>query len=80
MHDDIQMRDCYYILRAMHDGACPNCGFTDTQDSFIYGDGLRCLKCLFEITEKERIALEKLTPLVLKRRIDNFKKWRSNHP
>lgn len=76
--NDIIMRDCYYILRAMHDGACPKCGFTDTADSFIYREGLRCLGCWFEITGKEKILLEKLTPLVLKRRIDSFENWRES--
>jgi len=30
-----EMRDCYYILRAMHDGACPKCGFLDEVDHFF---------------------------------------------
>jgi hypothetical protein len=68
-----QERDCYYVLRAMHDGACPNCGHTGNHASFeVFHGGLMCPTCKFGITDEEIKGIESISGSVLSRRYNNF--------
>lgn len=70
-------RACHRIVRAMHDGHCPNCGHLGTAESFapIIG-GHRCPVCQFRTTEEdEREALKQFAPL-LRQSLDVFLQWR----
>lgn len=67
-----EIRDSYYIMRAMHDGACPNCGQTDSPEAFEEGGTLTCYECWFYISEDELIGIKKVTAATMVRRIDSF--------
>lgn len=77
--DAMQARDCYYVLRAMHDGACPKCGHTGASESFHtrYDDCLVCPECRFQLSEDEIKGIQKITPEVLTRRVTSLEACRS---
>tara|TARA_Y100000034_G_C6875031_1_gene400037 strand:+ start:1502 stop:1765 length:264 start_codon:yes stop_codon:yes gene_type:complete len=68
-----EMRDSYYIMRAMHDGACPSCGHLGEPEQFVVqGFCLMCPECNFSMTAKEIRGIEKVTAEVLKQRLESF--------
>ena len=74
--NDQQIRDCYYVMRAMHDGACPACGHTDKPSAFEFEDGLECPECRFRICCDELKGIKKQTVQAVKRRVDSFHECR----
>lgn len=73
---DKEKRDVYYIYRAMHDGVCPSCGFTAPREDFMFGCGLKCQNCEFEITADESIAIESIGVDAVSQRLATFKSVR----
>lgn len=77
---DTEKRDVYYVLRAMHDGACLRCGYMRPSDEFVHrtnGDySLRCPRCGFEVKLYEMVGIMRITPEVLKRRVESFERNR----
>lgn len=88
-------RACHRIVRSMHDGHCPQCGFmapselfqkmrwgdVDTRTSArLITDGHRCPECKFETTlAQEKAALEMFRPYFLES-LDIFKEWAKTLP
>ena len=64
------LRHAYYCLRAMHDGACPNCGHIQENPMFC------CPVCDFHITKNEELGIKKTVPQIMKRRVEGFKQIR----
>lgn len=81
-------RALHRIVRAMHDGHCPNCGCLESSESFVWFEppcdgphqrmvGHRCPSCCFTVTEVEaRAALLAFQPH-LKKLLEVFENWRS---
>ena len=67
-----QLRDAYYVLRAMHDGACPKCGHTGEAESFKKGDCLYCPHCAFHMSGKVIAGIKAMVPDIMERRVKNF--------
>ncbi len=74
MIDTTDARHVYYIFRAMHDGACPACGYSC--ESFREGDSLVCGNCLFTLSGNECRGIESLTPRVLSVRLEALERCR----
>ena len=71
--NDQEMRDCYYILRAMHDGACPSCGHMGEEEKFKDRHGnLQCPECHFNVLKSQIDRIQEFTSQVLKRRLESF--------
>ncbi len=74
---ELEMRDCYYIYRAMHDGVCPQCGNHGQPIKFECGElGLQCPECNFTITKPEIEAITSKSEKILKRRLESFNRVR----
>ncbi len=79
----MQARDCYYVLRAMHDGACPKCGYIGSGTAFEQRqlDGklqrLECPNCHFALPADEIEGIRRITPHVLKRRVESLEACRT---
>jgi len=71
---DTEIRDCYYVMRAMHDGACPHCGYT--AETFENTNGLMCPECEFTMTNPELQGIKKITQQAVKRRVESFEACR----
>jgi len=72
-------RHIYYVFRAMHDGVCASCGHSSPAPVFKVADSLVCPKCDFNITPTEIQAIEEvIAPKTLERRLEAFKRHRSN--
>ena len=69
---DEQIRDCYYVMRAMHDGACPQCGHVADGATFEWNQGYQCPKCCFQITGPELAGIRKLSARAVARRLTGF--------
>jgi DNA-directed RNA polymerase subunit RPC12/RpoP len=78
MTNELEMRDCYYVYRALHDGVCPDCGTHGKPEQFEKGSLLQCPDCGFHMTGKERDEILSHTKEILKRRVDNFMKFRDS--
>lgn len=76
---ETEIRDCYYIMRAMHDGACPSCGHVAIPEEFETRElHLECPKCLFVITNLELRGIKKITHEAVKRRVESFERCRDD--
>lgn len=72
-----QARALHRVVRAMHDGHCPNCGYLGPSTAFDDGHQHRCPSCYFTITRKEaEAALDEFRPY-LARSVELFEKWRA---
>ena len=70
-------RALHRIVRAMHDGHCPQCGWLGNAELFEAGDNHLCPMCKFKITgEESRAALKAFRPY-LKRSLEVFEAWRN---
>ena len=70
---DSEARDCYYVLRAMHDGACAKCGKTHSPAEVEKDNGdLVCPDCQFTVTREEVRGIEAVSSAALKRRYESF--------
>ena len=67
-----EIRDSYYVMRAMHDGACPECGHTGEPDMFVAGSALRCPECNFVIIGAELEGIRRSTRKTMLRRVASF--------
>lgn len=81
-----QARALHRVVRAMHDGNCPKCGYLGPSSEFEFRyanapGGLRildhiCPKCKFRIGYKEaEAALEAFRPY-MQANVEIFEKWR----
>lgn len=76
---ETEIRDCYYVMRAMHDGACPNCGHIATPKEFETRDfSLVCPDCYFKISNVELKGIKKITAEAVKRRVESFERSRGD--
>ncbi len=65
------------VVRAMHDGHCPSCGYLGPADKFWREESHQCPVCLFTVTEEEaRAALMAFKPHFGKS-LEVFEQWRS---
>ena len=73
-------RALHRVVRAMHDGHCPECGHLAPSEEFrnnpIQPDLLECPECGFYIREHEARAALALFRPILARSLDVFNKWR----
>ena len=73
---DDQARALHRVVRAMHDAACPDCGFLS--ETFVYPGGYKCPRCGFTILEDDAIsAIDAFIPFT-QRCVEVFKKWRAS--
>ena len=79
-----EARALHRVVRAMHDGHCPVCGFLEAAEAFrittVYlQDGYYCCpECSFTVTSHESdMAMQQFQPFMQKS-IADFKKWRDN--
>lgn len=71
-----EARALHRIVRAMHDGHCPECGHLAPAEAFNNGFGHSCPRCDFRITkEQEKAALARFRPF-LQASLAIFEKWR----
>ena len=77
-----EARALHRVVRAMHDGHCPKCGFLDSASRFCGGGGApcghQCPNCLFTITSDEAIAALQAFQPYLKRSVEVFDRWRES--
>lgn len=68
-------RALHRVVRAMHDGHCPKCGWLDSADKFDDGHQHRCPGCKFTISrdDAER-ALAEFRPY-LQKSVEVFEAW-----
>lgn len=81
-----EARALHRVVRAIHDGNCPKCGYLGSSDSFFtpgwnsrgVGHGYhKCPKCSFRITEEEAAAaMEQFRPY-MQANVEVFERWRS---
>lgn len=73
-------RALHRIVRSMHDGHCPKCGYLGSSESF-YASGMRqmqCPACSFFVTHDEAdAALAEFRPH-LQASVEVFENWRSS--
>lgn len=82
---DVQVdraRSLHRVVRALHDGNCPRCGFLfPSEDAIIEAQlngiiGEQCPKCGFHITASEAaVAMAQFRP-VMEKNLQVFEKWR----
>jgi hypothetical protein len=71
-------RALHRVVRAMHDGHCPNCGCLASADRFDDGHQHRCPDCHFAITrEQAEAALQEFRPF-LQKSLEVFEDWRAS--
>lgn len=76
--DDFEVaRSIHRVVRAMHDGECPNCHLLFASTSML-ADRLDhvCPHCGFTITKQESAAAIKMFAPVMKKNLAVFEKWR----
>ncbi len=72
------------VVRAMHDGHCPKCGYLSPSEQFEVwrsnahrtGDH-RCPQCTFEITKREADAALAAFQPYLTKSVEVFEEWRT---
>jgi predicted RNA-binding Zn-ribbon protein involved in translation (DUF1610 family) len=78
---EVEWRDCYYVLRALHDGVCPDCGTHGSPEDFehpVRGKvHLKCPQCGYGLMQDEIERILKLSKVLLKRRTDAVRKMRA---
>lgn len=73
-----QARALHRVVRAMHDGHCPNCGHLAPSTAFDEGYRHRCPSCFFTITREEsETALAQFRPF-LNKSVEIFEAWRQD--
>lgn len=69
-------RALHRIVRAMHDGNCPQCGALVPAEHMRDGATLHCRACGFTITpEEQAAALAEFAPF-MKKNVEVFNQWR----
>lgn len=72
-------RALHRVVRAMHDGHCPKCGYLGPADCFWHEEYHECPVCNFRVTEVEaRAALMAFRPHFLKS-VEVFEAWRNGN-
>lgn len=70
-------RALHRVVRALHDGHCPNCGALFELEKARRTDGERCAEdCGFYITHEEADAALKEFQPYMKKNVDIFLEWR----
>lgn len=70
-------RALHRVVRAMHDGHCPSCGYLGPAQWFFYDEYHQCPVCKFTVTEVEaRSALMAFKPHFSKS-LEVFEQWRA---
>jgi len=73
-----QARALHRVVRAMHDGHCPKCGYLASASLFDDDYEHRCPRCCFTITRVEaNAALEAFRPY-LQKSVEVFERWRGD--
>lgn len=73
-------RALHRVVRAMHDGHCPRCGYLGPYYEFWHEEYHECPVCQFRVTEVEaRAALMAFKPHFGKS-LEVFEQWRSGRP
>lgn len=76
-------RALHRVVRAMHDGHCPSCGFLADATAFIVdrdtiAERHECPKCMFHIFRwQAELALAEFRPF-LNKSVDIFEQWRDS--
>lgn len=69
-------RALHRVVRAMHDGNCPNCGALVPAEHMRDGAKLECRACKFSISaEEQRAALAEFEPF-MRKNVEVFNDWR----
>jgi len=78
--DGEEARALHRVVRAMHDGHCPNCGYLGPSDSFVIDyvsrEGHECPGCLFFVSVDESEAALKAFSPYMNRSVRVFARWR----
>jgi len=80
--DHNQARALHRIVRAMHDGECPNChNVFDSREMVRLGNGgirlgWKCPECHFELTNAEATEIYQLFGKFMNSNLEVFLKWR----
>lgn len=75
-------RAVHRIVRAMHDGECPNCGTLDEAAELRFdgdeynADDMMCLHCKFSISQEEQKAAIREFSHIMKKSLKVFLEWR----
>lgn len=81
-------RSVHRVVRAMHDGECPNCqNFIESyhmrrehptnESARYYAETIRCPRCGFTITgEEAQAAIAEFAP-VMQKNLEVFEQWRA---
>ena len=68
-------RALHRVVRAMHDGHCPKCGWLGAAQTFDRMDFHQCPKCKFTITREEAEAALAMFRPYLQRSVLVFEEW-----
>ncbi len=71
-------RALHRVVRAMHDGHCPNCGHLEASYRFATGKDHKCPKCGFFVTQDEADEALKMFHPFMKTSVALFPAWRAN--
>lgn len=71
-----EARSLHRVVRAMHDGHCPRCGYLGPSEFFWHEDRHECPICQFTITAAQaRLALRTFREF-MKANLQVFEHWR----
>lgn len=71
-----EARALHRVVRALHDGHCPNCSHIDISAAFWTEAGYRCPKCKFIVTTHEAKEAVKAFAVYMKKSVEIFERWR----
>lgn len=69
-------RALHRVVRAMHDGHCPNCGHLAPSYAFVSGKDHKCPNCGFSVTQEEANEALRMFHPFMKKSVDLFNEWR----
>lgn len=79
-NDDLNLdrdisRALHRVVRAMHDGECPECHNLFSSGEMETPDGHQCPACAFKISRAESAAVLELFAEYMDRNLEVFKRW-----
>lgn len=71
-----QARALHRVVRAIHDGHCPQCGHLGSSEDFLGYHCHKCPRCGFEISDMEAEAALKKFHTFMERNLQIYLSWR----